>query len=54
MLELVQIKTQKMSGGAKRRHSSFGFYIPSKTYTGIDRDSQMKRLLTAFMIGDAL
>jgi len=28
-------KTQKMSGGAKRRHSSFGFYALSKTYIAI-------------------
>ncbi|GBO54721.1 hypothetical protein APA_2772 [Pseudanabaena sp. lw0831] len=25
MQEIGQIKTQKMSGGAKHRHSSFGF-----------------------------
>jgi hypothetical protein len=24
-----------MSGGAKRRHSSFGFYVLSKTYIAI-------------------
>ena len=31
--QLGQIKTQKMSGSAKRCHSSFGFYVLSKTYT---------------------
>jgi hypothetical protein len=27
--------TQKMGGGAKRRHPSFGFYVLSKTYIAI-------------------
>ena len=29
------IKSQKMSGGALRRHSSFGFDVLSKTYFAI-------------------
>ncbi|MFN9938226.1 MAG: hypothetical protein ACK56I_02020, partial [bacterium] len=31
----TKIKTQKMSGGASHRHSSFGFNFLSKTYIAI-------------------
>ncbi|OYQ63240.1 hypothetical protein B9G53_17935 [Pseudanabaena sp. SR411] len=31
----TKIKTQKMSGGASLRHSSFGFYVLSKTCIAI-------------------
>ncbi|GBO54872.1 hypothetical protein APA_2923 [Pseudanabaena sp. lw0831] len=35
-----------MSGGASRRHSSFGFYVLSKTYMAIDMRGDAKRRLS--------
>ncbi|GBO53472.1 hypothetical protein APA_1379 [Pseudanabaena sp. lw0831] len=43
-----------MSGGAKRRHSSFGFYVLSKTYIAIASQPYSNLFKIFFKIAEIL